>query len=681
MDSLRSSGKVEAMETQDDDSHRRRFENLMRLIESSCPSLLLRRKEIERHFSKLTHIPDHPPYAYMIQRAISELNELGGSSEETISKFIEAEYEDLPFAHASLLTHHLQKLVKKGDIVCTSGNCYILTNESSDFRCNLNKEQKHLRRRCQKGRQHKVKGVESQKQKKIEESQEKTQVNGTICKGIEEQKPVVGHIGPTGEQENKGYAELIEKHNEVEEIQFKVNDEQVGAEQYNKGIDEHTQKQVQQKQHQKEMNLQQVQVLGKTSEVFVEENNQAEDKNQAENHNGVAEGHKELDKEVIEEQQIQVPVEGYIGPIGEQQNEGNAKLIEEHNELEEIQFKVNDEQVEAEQYNEGNEEHNQKEEQQKQQQKEMNLQQIQVLGKTSEVLVEENSQAEDRNQAESHTVVAEAEHLKELDKEVMEEQFHEEQKSEKLEEKNKIQDQESKASKKQVQLPEIQIEGVVERINPKFSGEANIFEPKAGQSYLVGLIEHFHKLRRGSPEKPPESQQVTSSLNVLQELSLEHQHQTTFSNETKVLEYKVAIVLASINFLAKALFNSKDFSNTVVTNYNIDDWPQQPPENSMEGSLTEQELTAVEHQLQPRRQMPSDRTPGDQLNAGGNTSVAKQMQKQRQQRRPRPSECEPVLVTIEAVHDLTLASLKSELKQKSMPSTKKNARTKTKDTG
>ncbi|KAJ0010339.1 hypothetical protein Pint_33493 [Pistacia integerrima] len=444
-------------------AQRRRFENLMRLIESSCPSLLLRRKEIERHFSKLTHIPDHPPYAYMIQRAITELNELGGSSEVTISKFIEAEYEDLPFAHASLLTHHLQKLVKKGDIVCTSGNCYILTNESSDFRCNLNKEQKHLRRRCQKGRQHKVKGVESQKQKKIEESQEKTQVNGTICKGIEEQKPVEGHIGPTGEQENKGYAELIEKHNEVEEIQFKVNDEQVEAEQYNEGIDEH----------------------------------------------------------------------------------------------------------------------NQKQEQQKQQQKEMNLQQIQVLGKTSEVLVEENSQAEDRNQAESHTGVAEAEHLKELDKEVMEEQFHEEQKSEKLEEKNKIQDQESKASKKQVQLPEIQIEGVVERINPKFSGEANIFEPKAGQSYLVGLIEHFHKLRRGSPEKPPESKQVTSSLNVLQELSLEHQHQTTFSNVAKVLEYK------------------------------------QPPENSMEGSLTEQELTAVEPQLQPQRQMPSDRTPGDQLNTGG----------------------------------------------------------------
>ncbi|XP_031256790.1 transcription factor SPT20 homolog isoform X1 [Pistacia vera] len=429
-------------------AQRRRFENLMRLIESSCPSLLLRRKEIERHFSKLTHIPDHPPYAYMIQRAISELNELGGSSEVTISKFIEAEYEDLPFAHASLLTHHLQKLVKKGDIVCTSGNCYILTNESSDFHCNLNKEQKHLRRRCQKGRQHKFKGVESQKQKKIEESQEKTQVNGTICKGIEEQKPVEGHIGPTGEQENKGYAELIEKHNEVEEIQFKVNDEQVGAEQYNKGIDEHNQKQVQQKQHQKEMNLQQVQVLGKTSEVFVEENNQAEDKNQAENHNGVAEeGHKELDKEVIEEQQIQVPVEGYIGPIVEQENEGNAKLIEEHNELEEIQFKVNDEQVEAEQYNEGNEEHNQKQDQQKQQQKEMNLQQIQVLGKTSEVLVEENSQAEDRNQAESHTGVAEAEHLKELDKEVMEEQFHEERKLASLKRKIKFKIKKAKLAK------------------------------------------------------------------------------------------------------------------------------------------------------------------------------------------------------------------------------------------
>ncbi|KAJ0096782.1 hypothetical protein Patl1_28063 [Pistacia atlantica] len=408
------------------------------------------------------------------------------------SKFIKAEYEDLPFAHASLLTHHPQKLVKKGDIVCTSGNCCILTNESSHFCYMLKKEQKHLRRSQkgrQNGRQHKVKGVKSQKQKKIEESREKTQVNGTICKGFEEQKPAEGHIGPTGEQENKGYAELIEKHKEVEEIQFKVNDKQVEAEQYNEGNEEHNQKQL------------------------VEENNQAEDKNQAENHSGVAEEEqKELNKEVMEEQQIQVPAEGYIGQIG----------------------------------------------------------------------------------AENHTEVAEAQHLKELDKEVIEELCHEEQKNENLEEKNKIQDQESEASEKQARLPEIQIEGVVELINPqqrlldvpcdsscgenenkqvpnertktvqeensptteshrKFSGEANIFKPKAGQSYL--------------------------------ELSLEHQHQTTFSNEAKGLEYK--------------------------------------------------------------------------------------MQKQHQQRGTRPSECEPVLMTIEAEHDLTLASLKSELKQKSMPSTKR----------
>lgn len=52
----------------------------------------------------------------MIQRAIAELNEQGGSSEEAISKFIEAEYEDLPFAHVALLTCHLQKLVIKGKL-------------------------------------------------------------------------------------------------------------------------------------------------------------------------------------------------------------------------------------------------------------------------------------------------------------------------------------------------------------------------------------------------------------------------------------------------------------------------------------------------------------------------------------------------------------------------------------
>lgn len=408
----------------------------------------------------------------MIQRAIRELNKLGGSSEETISKFIKREYEDLPFSHASLLSHHLQKLVKKGDIYCTSVNSYILTNESSDFSYMLKKEQKHLRRRCQKGRQngrqHKVKRVKSRKQKKFEESREKTQVNGTIGKELEEQKPAEEHIGPTGEQENEGYAELIEKPNEMEEIQFKVNENQVEAKQYTEGNEEHKPKQDQQKQQQKETDLPQIEVIGETSEVFVDENNNAADNNHAENHNGVAEvEQKEQDKEVMEEQQIQVPAEGYIGPSGKPENEGSAELIEEHREFKEIQSKVNEEQVEAEQCNEGNEEHNQKQERQKKLQREMDLLQIQVLGKTSEVLVEKNNQAEGKNQAENYTGVAEAEHFKELYKGKLEEQCHEEQKNEKLEKKNKIQDKKGEASEEQVQLPEIQIEGMVELFNPQ----------------------------------------------------------------------------------------------------------------------------------------------------------------------------------------------------------------------
>lgn len=101
----------------------------------------------------------------------------------------------------------------------------------------------------------------------------------------------------------------------------------------------------------------------------------------------------------------------------------------------------------------------------------------------------------------------------------------------------------------------------------KFSGDAKAFMPKIGESYMVKFVEQLHKSRRGSPEKLPESQLVTNSLNVLQELSLEHQQQTTYGNEVEGLEYKVEIALAS-----NIVLISKDVFNTVVTNCDIDDW-------------------------------------------------------------------------------------------------------------
>ncbi|GER48783.1 histone H1/H5 family protein [Striga asiatica] len=73
------------------------------------------------------HTPDHPPYAWMIENAIRQLNEKGGSSEESVSKFILKEHQDLPFAHTALLKHHLEKCV---DLVKSHNGCYSIGKSS-----------------------------------------------------------------------------------------------------------------------------------------------------------------------------------------------------------------------------------------------------------------------------------------------------------------------------------------------------------------------------------------------------------------------------------------------------------------------------------------------------------------------------------------------------------------------
>ncbi|GLT94445.1 hypothetical protein SLE2022_121850 [Rubroshorea leprosula] len=77
--------------------------------------------------------PTHPPYAWMIRRAIVELNEVKGSSEEVISRFIEKENKDLPWAHVTLLKHHLRKLCWDGEIMCTNDGKYMLQPDDGDF--------------------------------------------------------------------------------------------------------------------------------------------------------------------------------------------------------------------------------------------------------------------------------------------------------------------------------------------------------------------------------------------------------------------------------------------------------------------------------------------------------------------------------------------------------------------
>lgn len=64
----------------------------------------------------------------MIESAINELGEEGGSSEESISQLIRKEYLDLPWAHDALLKHHLGNLCEDGSIIKTYNGLYMFQN-------------------------------------------------------------------------------------------------------------------------------------------------------------------------------------------------------------------------------------------------------------------------------------------------------------------------------------------------------------------------------------------------------------------------------------------------------------------------------------------------------------------------------------------------------------------------
>ncbi|KAL8248539.1 hypothetical protein R6Q59_005435 [Mikania micrantha] len=92
--------------------------------------------------------PDHPPYAAMIYRALCELNKKGGSSEKSISKFIEKEYADLPWAHSTLLKHHLEKLCDRNEIRMTHKKCFLLVGAELE----LEKKSSRLSKKLKKGK-------------------------------------------------------------------------------------------------------------------------------------------------------------------------------------------------------------------------------------------------------------------------------------------------------------------------------------------------------------------------------------------------------------------------------------------------------------------------------------------------------------------------------------------------
>ncbi|KAJ6890917.1 hypothetical protein NC651_024430 [Populus alba x Populus x berolinensis] len=63
-----------------------------------------------------------PQYPEMIMAAVEALNEKEGSSKTSISKQIESTHPDLPPAHGTLLSHHLNKLKQSGQLVLVKNN-------------------------------------------------------------------------------------------------------------------------------------------------------------------------------------------------------------------------------------------------------------------------------------------------------------------------------------------------------------------------------------------------------------------------------------------------------------------------------------------------------------------------------------------------------------------------------
>ncbi|RAL41486.1 hypothetical protein DM860_010280 [Cuscuta australis] len=60
---------------------------------------------------------NHPPYAEMITAAVAALKEANGSSKQSISRYIEQLYSDLPPTHSALLTQHLKQMKNTGQLV------------------------------------------------------------------------------------------------------------------------------------------------------------------------------------------------------------------------------------------------------------------------------------------------------------------------------------------------------------------------------------------------------------------------------------------------------------------------------------------------------------------------------------------------------------------------------------
>lgn len=99
----------------------------------------------------------------MIRKAIEELNEEHGSTEEAISKFIRGKFDRLPWAHARFLSLHLKKLNERGEIVGVSNSCYMLPTEENNSLPRRERVPKKKRTQKTRGKRTLASGIELKK--------------------------------------------------------------------------------------------------------------------------------------------------------------------------------------------------------------------------------------------------------------------------------------------------------------------------------------------------------------------------------------------------------------------------------------------------------------------------------------------------------------------------------------
>ena len=135
------------------------------------------RQHLDIIMSGLQTTPNHPPYAWMIETTLQELDE---EDEDSISEFIIKNNDSLPRAHKIMLKHHLEKMSERGEIVMIDGGRFLLPGESK----HLNSKSKGKSKR--RGSSSNTKKKQQQKEKEEDLEKPKKHGRGRLAKNKED---------------------------------------------------------------------------------------------------------------------------------------------------------------------------------------------------------------------------------------------------------------------------------------------------------------------------------------------------------------------------------------------------------------------------------------------------------------------------------------------------------------